>query len=137
MSRQAMSEVERVSWTHGHSGRARQFAWYVEPISGGLKIEKLHQTATPGILKYSQVERATILRSLSQQFGTEWFPLANNVQKLTRGIERPGLGMTILAQKPSNILHAQGASYLGVVWEEGGFLEWNGRHRGIAWRLVQ
>lgn len=137
MSHQAMSEVERVSRTHGHPGRARQFAWHIEPISGGLMIEKLHQTVTPGILKYSQVERETILRSLRQQFGTNWFPLANNVETLRHGTERAGLGMTILAQKPGDILHAQGASYLGVVLEESGFLEWNGMHHGIAWRLVQ
>ena len=121
MSHQAMSEVERVSRTHGHPGRARQFAWHIEPISGGLMIEKLHQTVTPGILKYSQVERETILRSLRQQFGTNWFPLANNVETLRHGTERAGLGMTILAQKPGTYSMHKGPVIWGLCWRKVGF----------------
>jgi hypothetical protein len=37
-----------------------------------------------------------ILTSLHRQFGNNWFPLANNVEKLGNGTEIPGLGRTIL-----------------------------------------
>lgn len=36
-----------------------------------------------------------------------------------------------------NISHAQGASYLGVVLEHVGILEWNGKQRGIRWRIMR
>ncbi len=42
-----------------------------------------------------------------------------------------------LENLPKDIARAQGASYLGVVLEECGFLEWNKEHGGIAWRLLE
>ena len=43
--------------------------------------------------------------------------------------------MTLMSIK-ANTTYAQGASYLGVVLEELGYLRWNGRSRGIGWRLT-
>jgi len=63
--------------------------------------------------------------------------LGNNVEKLGNATERQGLGTTILEQRPGNTYHAQGASYLGVVLEECGYFQWNGKHRGIGWRLIE
>jgi hypothetical protein len=51
------------------------------------------------------------------------------------GTEVAGLGSTIYRLCAGDTFHAQGASYLGVVLEEAGILEWNGRPRGIEWRL--
>jgi len=52
------------------------------------------------------------------------------------GTERAGVGSTIYGLCPGDTFHAQGASYLGVVLEEAGILQWNGKSRGIAWRFV-
>ena len=76
-----------------------------------------------------------IIQWLYENFQMDWFPLANNVELMHRGEERPGLGMAILKGTPHDISHAQGSSYLGVVLEEAGVLEWNGERRGIQWRL--
>ena len=89
------------------------------------------------IHEYSMREIKVILESLYSVFGDEFFPLANNVEKLGNGTERQGLGTTILKQKPGDITHAQGSSYLGVVLEEAGYLEWNGKRKGICWRITK
>ena len=60
-------------------------------------------------------EIAHILKRLDDQFTAGWFPLANNVEKLSNGTEKAGLGQTILQGQPGNVIHAQASSYLGVV----------------------
>ncbi|TAJ93930.1 MAG: hypothetical protein EPO31_07050 [Gammaproteobacteria bacterium] len=85
---------------------------------------------------YKLDEVFSILSSLHDVFGKEWFPLANNVEKMYHGDEKPGLGMTIYNMNPGDTLHAQGSSYLGVVLDEVGILEWNREKCGICWRLL-
>ena len=112
-----------------HGGRRRDFEWW--PDGDTLRIRN-----TDGLEhSYSLNEIITILGQLHQEFGSDWFPLGNNVEKLYRNAERSGLGTAIYAQPNSNILHAQGASYLGVVLEDAGILEWNKERRGILWRI--
>ncbi len=116
-----------MSVTHG--GRARRFKWFF--VDEHLVIENesgLKHT-------YSAEEILAILSGIQTEFGDRWFPLANNVEKMRRGTEIPGLGMAIYRLRPGDTLHAQGASYLGVVLDEVGILEWNGKSRGISWRL--
>jgi hypothetical protein len=85
---------------------------------------------------FSLQEIENILISLYEKFGTQWFPLANNVEKMGYGTEQEGFGMTILKIKPRDIKHAQASSYLGVVLENLGILEWNGKTKGIRWRII-
>ena len=86
---------------------------------------------------YSAIEIFLILKSLKQQFGEAYFPLANNVELLGNGTEQPGLGRTILEVNTNKqITHAQGASYLGPCLEHLGYCQWNGEHHGIQWKLL-
>jgi hypothetical protein len=87
--------------------------------------------------EYSLAEVLAVIHWLTDRFGTGWFPLANNVEKLGHGVETDGLGVAILSQQPRNVSHAQGSSYLGVVLEEAGILEWNNRQKGIQWRIIR
>jgi hypothetical protein len=48
-----------------------------------------------------------IMNWLQKEFGTKWFPLANDVQKLGNGTEVTGLGVAILNHAPGDIEHAQ------------------------------
>lgn len=110
-----------------HGGRERDFEWWIDRDT--LRIQN-----TDGLEhSYSPTEIVTILGKLHEEFGNDWFPLGNNVEKLYRETERSGLGTAIYA-KP-NTLHAQGASYLGVVLEQAGILEWNNERKGIEWRI--
>ena len=74
-------------------------------------------------------------QQIKNEFGSDYFPLANNVEKLTNDNEGRGLGTAILDLNPGKVRHAQGASYIGPVLEEIGYFEWNVKNRGIKWRL--
>lgn len=117
----------RMSVTHG--GRARRFKWFFE--GEHLVIEN-----ESGLKhRYAFEEIVAVLSDIQAEFGEKWFPLANNVDRMSRGTGIAGLGTAIYHLRPGHALHAQGASYLGVVLDEVGILEWNRRSRGIAWRL--
>lgn len=116
-----------MSVTHG--GRARKFDWSVKDRQLLIQSESGMQHS------YSLDEVLTIVRSLHATFGEEWFPLANNVEKMYSGTEKPGLGSEIYRLRIGDTTHAQGASYLGVILEEVGVFEWNGEMRGICWRI--
>lgn len=115
--------------THGGS-KAKWFDWVFQNDYVKIKNENGRQE------EYSLTEIFDIINWLTKEFGSSWFPLANNVEKLGQGTEVDGLGVAILLQRPGNISHAQGASYLGVVLEYVGILEWNNKPRGIQWRLI-
>lgn len=117
-----------MSITHG--GKAKHFKWSCQQGQVLIKNEdgKTHE--------YSIKEITRVLTRLFEDFGHKWIPLANNVQKMYVGTEISGLGSTIYNLRAGDIFHAQGASYLGVVLEEAGLFEWNGRVRGIKWRIV-
>jgi hypothetical protein len=117
-----------MSVTHG--GRAKQFNWFF----GGERLVIENELGLKHT--YSVEEILAILSGIKSEFGDKWFPLANNVAKMYRGTEIAGLGTTIYHLCPGDTLHAQGASYLGVVLDEVGILEWNGKSRGISWRLM-
>ncbi len=117
--------------TRGGINRKRQFHWRFDENSQRVEIENENGLKH----SYSSQEIQNILSKLYSEFEYNFFPLANNVEHLGNGTERRGLGMIILEQPGANVYHAQGSSYLGVVLEESGYLEWNWQHRGIAWKL--
>jgi hypothetical protein len=123
----------RMSYTRGGPNKRRQFDWHYDPESGELLI--INQNGRE--IMYSVGEIQGILLSLQARFGKEYFRLSNNVAFLGDKTEQEGLGMTILGVLPGDFTRAQGASYLGVVLEECGYLEWNGKSTGIAWRVVR
>jgi hypothetical protein len=114
-----------------HGGRkAKCFDWMFRSDVVKIKNENGRQE------EYSLDEILAVLNWLTDRFGAGWFPLANNVEKLGHNEEADGLGVAILRQKPRNIRHAQGSSYLGVVLERVGILEWNNKPKGIEWRII-
>jgi hypothetical protein len=121
------TDQRRSARTHG--GRQRHFEWWLDGMT--LRIRNTHGLEH----RYGLAEVIGVLAKLHNEFGTGWFPLANNVEKLNRGTENAGLGSAIYARPGADTLHAQGASYLGVVLEDAGILEWNGERRGIQWRI--
>ena len=116
--------------THGGL-KAKRFDWVL--LNEFVKIENENGRQ----VEFSLSEILAILNWLTEKFGNGWFPLANNVEKLGHNEEADGLGVAILRQSPKNISHAQGSSYLGVVLEHAGILEWNNKPRGIEWRIIR
>jgi hypothetical protein len=119
-------------FTRGGLTRRKRFEWHFDVNSGRVRIENEDGREH----SYSVQEISQILKRLQKEFGGEFFPLANNVEWLSNGTEKMGIGKVILEQENSSVSHAQGSSYLGVVLEECGYFVWNQRHRGIQWRLT-
>jgi len=115
---------------HTH-GKKVQFDWSL--VGNSLTIKNEHGRTH----KYQLDEILSIIKWLHAEFGAGWFPLANNVQKLGNATEKPGLGIAILNQSPDDIEHAQGSSYLGVILDYCGIFKWNGKRRGIKWRIMK
>jgi len=118
-----------MSYTNG--GKSKRFEWKLVTHKISIQNEdgRVHQ--------YELAEILEVLKWLKNRFTNEWFPLANNVEFMSKGKEKDGLGNSILNLKPNDITHAQGASYLGVVLQEIGILEWNGAKKGIQWRIIR
>jgi DNA-3-methyladenine glycosylase I len=116
--------------THGGDLKAKRFDRAIQDDYVKITNEDKREE------KYPIGEIFDIMNWLTEKFGLGWFPLANDVAKLGRDTEVNGLGVAILRQQPGDISHAQGASYLGVVLEHVGILEWNGKQRGIQWRII-
>ena len=118
--------------TRGGANKRKKFNWWYNEERGMLNIENeeglFHRFRVDEILQ--------ILNSIKSEFDKDKFPLANNVEQLWKGTEKRGLGTIILDHSPKKVLHAQGASYFGPVFEYLRFFEWNGKNRGIQWRLV-
>jgi hypothetical protein len=112
------------------------------PFKSWMEGENLMMCNINGLAhKFDLNEIIGVLKDLEKnvsngEFHGGWIPLANNVELMNGGGEKNGFGMAILRQQPGEILHAQGASYLGPILEEINVLEWNGRRKGICWRLV-
>jgi hypothetical protein len=113
-----------------HGGKAKKFDW--DFIQDQIVIKNIEGKQH----KYDLLEVKDILSKLYNTFGNDWFPLANNVEKLGNGTEKDGLGSFIFSIKPGDITHAQGASYLGVVLEKAGILRWNQQIKGIEWKIT-
>jgi hypothetical protein len=115
-----------------HGGRkAKSFNWLF--CNNVVEINNMNGRQE----RYSLTEIFAVLSWLTEKFDDKWFPLANDVEKLGHNVEVDGLGVAILRQLPGDIKHAQGSSYLGVVLEHAGILEWNNKHRGIEWRIIR
>jgi hypothetical protein len=110
-------------------GKPKRFAWKYDATTQALRIVNERGRG----LRYTLAHLTALLEHLERDFGAAEIPLANNVAKLGDGSEQPGLGTALLRLKPGDVSFAQGASYLGVVLEDLGYLRWNGRHRGIGY----
>ena len=124
--------------TKGGKGKRKSFRWWWDGHGQTLHIKRENGQHD----RFPTAELRKILQSLEGQFRLGCFPLANNVAKMSKGTEKPGLGMTILGStralngsRPGDIMHAQASSYLGVVFEHVGLTTWNGKHWRIKWHL--
>jgi hypothetical protein len=116
-----------LSRTHGGE-KAKEFRWIVEGRAVVIKNEEGR------VHRFEISEISQVLGHLHRDFGRGWFPLANSVSKMPAGTEKAGLG-SFIYRMSGDVTHAQGASYLGVVLEEAGILEWNQKSTGIEWRI--
>lgn len=123
-----MQVTPHKSTTRG--GKAKEFKWAFEPHGDRIRIDR--DLSEPDYFETKEV--FALIHILYDHFGSDWYPLANNVTKLKDETERIGLG-SVLHSLSKNVTHAQAASQLGVVLEKVGAFEWNEKKINIAWRL--
>lgn len=115
--------------TRGGSNQARKFSWEISNNQITINSES-------GIShKYSMSEVSAALMWLKCKFGTNTFPLANNVERLGQGTEKDGLGLALYSIRKKTTF-AQGSSYLGVVLEKLGVFQFDSEQSVISWRLT-
>ena len=122
----------RSSYTRGGPNKRISFKWWFDADRNVLMI----MNENGRVDQFQLDEIVKILQRIKTEFGREYFPLGNNVEKLRKDTEVRGLGTVILDFTPGNLTHAQASSYLGPVFEKIGYFEWNGKNKGIKWKLV-
>ena len=122
-----------MSFTHGSPGKRKRFTWRFDIHAGELFI--VNEDGRQWL--YSLEEIKEIVLRLEGRFSSRFFPLSGNITVHGRLIEQDGFGTAILDVLPGDFARLTGASYLGVVLEESGVLQWNGKSRGIGWSLVE
>lgn len=122
----------RSSYTRGGPNKRISFKWWLDVDRNVL----MTKNENGRVDQFHLDEIVKILQRIKTEFGSGYFPLGNNVEKLRKGTEVRGLGTIIFDFSPGDIKHAQAASYLGPLLEDIGFFEWNGKHKGIEWRLL-
>lgn len=123
------SAVWRTDETRG--GKRKQFRWRIDFTADRWIIKKADAT----VVQFSMSDIFRVIQQLYDEFGYDWVPLSNNVEKLKAGAETRGLG-TVLYDGGVDVAHAQAASQLGVILERLQLLVWNRKLREIRWRLA-
>lgn len=111
-------------------GKAKEFVWCFDANADSIKIDR--GFGNPDYFKAEVL--FSVIHDLYDYFGSDWYPLANNVEKMSGGTEIRGLGSSIYSIT-KNTTNAMAASQLGVILEKLGIFEWNNKVKGIAWRL--
>lgn len=129
-------------WNHLTTlgGHAKPFCWMFDLEQDSILIAR----GQPNDDVFSTAEIFSLLHRLYDEFGYDWFPLANNVTGLRNRTERDGLGSYISYVECNKIINplpaqlvsqAQAASQLGPILMHYGIFEWNGAMIGICFRL--
>ena len=111
-------------------GKAKTFAWHFDATTESIQIDR--GFGNPVVFTAELL--FSVIHDLYDHFGSDWYPLANNVEKIGNGTEIRGLGSSIYSVT-KDTANAMAASQLGVILEKLGIFEWNNKVKGIAWRL--
>ena len=125
-------------WLHDqtYGGKAKDFWWRVDD-EGNTTIRRVFATRGPREdVRVHTITRNELERLLAEMADGESWPLANNVEKLTNGTEQHGLGQFLCEQLGWTPTDAQLAGHLGVILTGAGVWNYNGRRRGIMFRLA-
>ena len=87
---------------------------------------------SPDVFTFDEIKK--ICMYLERKFKGAAFPLANNVDRLGKRTEKPGLGMAIRTL-PESVTKAQASSYLGPYFEKVGLFQIVNR-RPATWILI-
>ena len=125
-------------WLHDRTfgGKAKDF-WWRAGDDGSITIRRVFETRGPGTdVRVRAITRRELDQLLAAMADGRWWPLADNVEKLTNGTEKDGLGKFLCERFGWTPTDAQLAGHLGVILSGAGIWDYNGRKRGIEFRLA-
>lgn len=115
--------------------KAKAFSWLMKE-DGCVEI---HRLPMPPAGNYA-VTNSYTCEELERLHGyvsdREWTDLANNVDKLHHGTEKPGLGWFVREVLGKSVAEAQGVSQLAAIFVRAGVWQDNGMLRGLAFRSL-
>ena len=112
-------------------GKAKNFRWKLDEV-GDLLIERKFKNSSK--VEISKIPVDELERIINYVGSDNWIDLANNVEKLKKGEEKPGIGRFMYDELGYNETQCQTASQLGPVLTNAGIWEYNGKKRNIQFR---
>jgi hypothetical protein len=126
-------EYQNRGWIDSETlGHAKMFCWRMNK-DGNIIILRKFNIKSYKIKHETEISREIIDGLIASIQNDEWFPLANNVEKLRNGTEVDGVGK-YLYQHGFNETQAQSASHLSTIFYEAGIWLYNGKRKGMKFR---
>lgn len=112
-------------------GKAKPFYWKIDD-KGSISIKRMFGNQEKLI---SQTVNAQELGKIDKYLSDGgWKALANDVEKLKKGTEKPGIGKFMYDNLEMNEAEAQLSSHLGAIFSNAGAWLYNGKKRGIEFK---
>ena len=113
-------------------GSAKNFWWILDDDCKIIVLRQFNMKSTKQ--PHETIISSDIIQHLIDLLpNDEWFPLANNVEKLSNGTEVEGIGK-ILYDQGFNTTDCQTASHLGTIFYQAGIWLYNGKLNGIKFQ---
>ena len=116
-------------------GRAADFWWRADPL-GNLALRRTARTGQTHAAKGRLVQREELTALLAWMADREWVLLECLPPKLRDGTAKEGMGRFLCDDLGWPAAEAPFASHIAAVLTAAEILTWNGKRRGMAFRLV-
>jgi len=124
-------------WKHETTlgAKEKDFWWKIDD-EGWIAIKRFFQMAHGRHLVETTIACSDIEKLHAYTGDRQWKDLANNVEKLANHTERPGLGWFLYEKLGWDTAGAQLSSHLGAIMTRAGVWDWNGKRRGMRFKLA-
>jgi len=116
-------------------GRAVEFWWRVDEL-GNLLLRRVSAAGATHAARGRMVRRPELEQLLAWMADRGWVPLANLPYKLRAGTEADGIGRFLHRQLGWHAVDAVLGSHLVAVLTAAEVVAWDGKRRGMSFRLV-
>lgn len=116
-------------------GKSKPFLWKIDD-GGNIHIKRKFNLEN-GEKDVEKVVNANDLNRLDEYMADgKWKDLANNVQKLANGKEKPGIGKFLYDELGWTTTDAQLSSHLGVIFYRSKVWDYNEKMRGMQFKRI-
>jgi len=116
-------------------GKAKSFWWKIDD-NCNIIVRREFNSKKARILNSKFIKASEIDRLDKYMGESSWIGLANNVEKLSKGIENEGIGMFMFKELNWSTTDSQLASHIGGILAASRVWLYNGKQRGIKFKKV-